>query len=419
VLLLSAALRLLALGSPPTRYGDEFNYALGPSGKVVLPPLMPFTAVPVPPGVETIANNVSWVHPPLAQILISWGEWAGGFTAVSWRLPSALFGVLGVAAVYAIGYRLWRSAWWASLAGLLVAEDGLHIVQSRVAMLDIFMSTFLMLGLLCLLLAWHSRRSPARWVVLAGLFFGAAIASKWSALFVVLPASVMWLALAGWRHLCWERLWRFAGALIVAPAVVYVASYSMFFVQHGPDVRGFVRLETAMLTFHEDTDMTHPMSSRAATWPLMLRPSTYYYGGEGFSPTGQMLPTSREKEIMALGNPVLWWGWLGLAPLALWGAIRRRRWSFVLPVVGYLCCFLPWVFISRTEFFYYMLAAAPFMALGACAAVQSLSGRAASRAAGTLAVLSTFAMLFFAPHWLGLPVPVTYGHYLRWLNGWM
>ena len=414
MLLVAAALRLISLGEPPIRYGDEYNYALDRSGNFAPAPLISRTPVPPPPGVLTIQGDLSWVHPPLAKILIAWSQQLGGFTPLSWRLPSAIFGIAGVALVFAVGLALWRSAWWASLTALLLAEDGLHIVQSRMAMLDIFMSTFLVAGLLCLVLAWRAQTSAAmRWQLLAGALFGAAIASKWSALFVAGPAVVLWAVLT-WRRFRLRLVWP-----VAAIAAVYLASYAQFFVQHGPAFGGFVRLQGAMLGYHEDLDLRNPMTSRAETWPLMLHPNTYYYGGDGFSPAGTPLPTSHEKEITTVGNPALWWPWLALAPLGACLALRRRCWPALLPLAAYLCAWLPWLFIGRAEFFYYMLPGVPFMALGACAALRQLPSRAAIPLGALIAVASTLAAVAFAPHWLGLPIPLSWGQHLRWLSGWM
>ncbi|MBV8087099.1 MAG: glycosyltransferase family 39 protein [Chloroflexi bacterium] len=403
------------------------------------------TPVPAPAGVPVIAGDLSWVHPPLAKLLIGWSERLGGYTPLSWRLPSMVFGVAGVAVVYGLAFALWRSAWWAALAGLLVAEDGLHIVQSRTAMLDVFMATFAIAGVLCLVLA--RRHGGLRWLLLAGALFGAAVASKWSGALVAIPAIVAWGVLARkvipspaaagegegegpsalwtttlsrWREresrLSGQTPRRWLRAVPLAAIAVYLASYTPFFIQHGPDPGGFVRLQTAMLMYHEDLQLANSMASPALSWPLMLHPNTYYYGGEGFSPTGAMLPTSREKEITTVGNPVLWWGWLGLGTAALWIAVRKRDRGAAVAVAGWACCFVPWVFIPRTAFFYYMLPAVPFMALGACAAIRALPLRLPIGIG--LAIASTLAAIAFAPHWLALPVPVGYGQALRWLSGW-
>ena len=75
-----------------------------------------------------------------------------GLHAFGWRLPSALFGIAGVALLYMLTLRMWGSPGWATFAAVLLAVDGLHIVQSRMAMLDIFLSTFIVAGFLFLVL---------------------------------------------------------------------------------------------------------------------------------------------------------------------------------------------------------------------------------------------------------------------------
>ena len=100
-----------------------------------------------------IADEGTWVHPPLGKWIIALlGVGPIGQRPIGWRLPSAVFGIAGVALLYLLALRLWRSVWWAGLAALLLALDGLHIVQSRIAMLDIFLTTFITAAMLFLVL---------------------------------------------------------------------------------------------------------------------------------------------------------------------------------------------------------------------------------------------------------------------------
>ena len=89
-----------------------------------------------------------------------------------------------------IGYLVGRSMWVACFAGLLLALDGVHIVLSRVSLLDGFLTMFVALGALCVV---HDWRATARgsggvlwrrpWLVAAAIAFGAAAAVKWSGLY--------------------------------------------------------------------------------------------------------------------------------------------------------------------------------------------------------------------------------------------
>lgn len=253
VIVIAAALRFFNLDHPAEVYFDETYYANdavvyleGPEafrhnldelygGNSRESDIVPVGAVP---------GEISWVHPPLGKWIIASGIAAFGKNPWGWRSMSALFGVASVAATYLLALVLWRRHSWAFLAGLLIALDGLAIVESRVAMLDGFVSTFIVIAFLFVAcerrrmqeaaaVAWaehdahpawlevepgledletqHSRieyREPvpdeevseygyeparmqwrwlwvSKWRVLTGLALGAAIATKWTGIWAV------------------------------------------------------------------------------------------------------------------------------------------------------------------------------------------------------------------------------------------
>ena len=143
VILLAGGLRFWGLSFPPDLYWDEQYYVFDAEvylgGGIGQP-------VGDPPAVK-IADEGTWIHPPLGKWIIALlGVGPLGLRSIGWRLPSALFGTAGVALLYFLALELWGSVWWAGLAALLLALDGLHIVQSRMAMLDIFLTTFITAG---------------------------------------------------------------------------------------------------------------------------------------------------------------------------------------------------------------------------------------------------------------------------------
>ncbi|MGH2829337.1 MAG: phospholipid carrier-dependent glycosyltransferase, partial [Actinomycetota bacterium] len=129
------------------------------------------------------------VHPPVGKWLIGAGMRVFGCNSFGWRVGGALFGSLCVLLVFLIGRRLFRSAWTAGLGALLVAVDGLHFVQSRVAMLDIFLAFFVVLAI-WLLVEDRTRTSTTHqgwrlWRVGSAAAIGLATATKWSAAFLI------------------------------------------------------------------------------------------------------------------------------------------------------------------------------------------------------------------------------------------
>ena len=186
----------------------------------------------------TLTDSPSFiVHPPLGKWLIAIGEKAFGFDTFGWRFAAALFGTLTVLLVVRIGRRMTGSTLLGGLAGLLLSLDGLHFVQSRTAMLDIFLCFFVVATFGALVVDRDQIRArlasfpdPATatlgmrpWRLVAGVCAGAALATKWSALFplvVLVLLSVTWEVgarrTAGLPEEQPWRLWLGLGAAAVA-----------------------------------------------------------------------------------------------------------------------------------------------------------------------------------------------------------
>jgi dolichyl-phosphate-mannose--protein O-mannosyl transferase len=147
-------------------------------------------------------------HPLFGKEAIAAAIALFGDRPLVWRIPSALFGTLGL---FAIG----RALWWASrrrfaaLAGMvLVATGFLWFIQSRIAMLDMVMAG---LGMTALWLFAAATRLPtrqARWRLAAsGICFGLALGAKWSIAPIAAIPGLTFLGLRlrahGWR--CFQQ----------------------------------------------------------------------------------------------------------------------------------------------------------------------------------------------------------------------
>ncbi len=423
IVIVAAGLRLWGVTSPPQPYWDEQYYVYDASaylggGFGV--------AVHDAPSVR-IADEGTWVHPPLGKwILALLGIGPLGMNALGWRLPSVLFGVAGVLLVYLIAMQLWRSVLWASVASGLLAIEGLHIVQSRIAMLDIFMSTFVLAGILFLVRdrnrmdegdpssSRFSRIFGSRDRALAGAMFGAAVACKWAGIFALAFAIVLVLVWTSGDRRGEPRSPRrsistIATSLIGIPLVVYLVSYGAFWFQHGPAVSDFLVLQLRMLEYHQAHTQIQPENSPPWTWPLLLHPVQYFPDpGEGST-----------RAIVALGNPVIWWGFLALLPVSIVAAIRRPDWRDAVVFGGAMACFVPWLFVGRSQFLYYMLPVVPFMCLGIASTLRHLSDGRIGRTTGYVVIGAALATaVLFLPIWIGLDVPSSWRDLLAWLPQW-
>ncbi len=107
------------------------------------------------------------VHPPVGKWVIATGEWAFGMIPFGWRFGVAVLGTLSVLMTARILRRLTRSDSVGIIAGLLVALDGLHLVMSRTALLDISLMFFVLAAFGLLLLDRDAvRRRAEAWATL-------------------------------------------------------------------------------------------------------------------------------------------------------------------------------------------------------------------------------------------------------------
>jgi dolichyl-phosphate-mannose-protein mannosyltransferase len=428
----AAILRFAGLARPIGFVFDEIFYAQ--NGCL-------YTLGPTACGIDQLASSR---HPPLANWLIGLGIQLFGYHEFGWRVTAAVAGTLTVALLYVLVRRLLAdrlgptATVGALVAAALLAIDFLHLVQSRVGMLDVFVTLFVVLAVLFAVIdgerdrgaaasasrRWLVRVSLGRpWLLAAGLALGAATASKWSGAYAGSAVVVIVLAydlaadggIAGPRFV--GRVWsavrdelpRGLVLLGAIPIAVYLASY----IGHLPGTwlawpwepgsfwRGIVEHQISMLKFHVGTTRNHPYESPPWSWLLLKRPVAYYFRIDGGS----------YREIMAFGSPLAWWGG-ALALVALGIAWVRRGARDAAPelviLAGALGTYLPWLVLTGSRsfvFIWYLLPTVPFMcaALGVLAswAWSSVRGRVALGLAGAALVVS-FA--FFFPILTALPM---------------
>ena len=447
---LGGGLRLYHLSVPGQLVFDEVYYAKDGCWNAGIP----FTRC----GLATDQEGTVGVHPPLGRIAIGAGVRLFDYTPFGWRVGSAVFGTLGVLLLALIALRLFDSVLWAGVAGLLLATESLHFVQSRISMIDIFLATFVLAGLGALLLdrRWIERRTPVRyfeeedllhlppdrppspimrpWRLAAGAALGAAVATKWSGA----PALVAGILLT----LGWERTRRRDQGLthplrealrdesfgvflflIVVPLVVYVASYIPWFFDHDFDIGKWLDLQRGMATYSLNLRDAHPYSSRPWTWLILYRPVAYFYDGA---------PPGTAAEILGIGNQVIFWGFVICLPYLALAWVRRKDWRAGFILVAFLVQYMPWFLAARTSFLFYMTPMTAFMVLGVVYTLRDLSHVGAEEerewtgtrlafasVAGLWTVAAVAVFAFFLPVLTGLEISYDAWRMRMWFGTWI
>lgn len=302
---LAGVIRFWGLGYPKGTVFDEVYYATEAHEMLLNG------------GYENNPGYMFIVHPPLGKWFIALGIRAFGYNEFGWRFASAVAGTLAVLLLVRIVRRMTRSTLLGGVAGLLLALDGLSVVHSRVALLDIFIQLLVLAGFGCLvldrdavrarlaaavplpqgglpgqesgagssMLARFGPRLGARpWRLAGGVLLGASCGVKWSgvyflAAFAVL--SVLWDRAArksagarrptlgtALRDLPWS-LW----ALLVVPLLAYLATWTGWFLSENAWNRHWAEANPASW---ELSGLTTP-----SRWPFLpgaLRSLIQYHG---------------------------------------------------------------------------------------------------------------------------------------------
>ncbi|MFF0579240.1 dolichyl-phosphate-mannose--protein mannosyltransferase [Streptosporangium saharense] len=395
-------------------------------------------------------------HPPLGKWLIAVGEQLFGMTPFGWRFAGALLGSLSILILARVARRMTRSTLLGCLAGLLLAVEGLHLVLSRTALLDIFLMFFVLAGFACLvvdrdhsrsrLVDWYESspvtdRGPwlglRPWRLGAGVLLGAACAVKWSGIFYLVAFIVMALLWdAGARRAVGLRrpysgalgkdLPTLLGAMGLLPALTYLASWSGWFVSslgwgrnwaqatsQGPfffvfdSLRSWLAYHFQVLSYHSALSTTHPYKSEPWSWPLLLRPVAFFYEG-----TDDVCGVKTcAQAVLGVGTPIIWYGGLAaLLAMIVW-YVSSRDWRAGTVLLGYVAGWVPWFYWAiadhRTMYNFYTIPMVPFMILAITLAAGLILGPAdavpSRRLLGSV-VVGAFAFLSIANFWWLYPV---------------
>jgi dolichyl-phosphate-mannose--protein O-mannosyl transferase len=413
------------------------------------------------------------VHPPVGKWMIAFGQLLfGAGSPWGWRFSVAVCGTLSILMLARIARRLFRSTLLGTTAGFLLAIDGQHFVHSRTAILDLFVMFWALAAFGCLLLDRDQARArlAARlgsgasvrlfgpglgvrwWRIAAGVCLGLCGGVKWSGLFFLMAFGLMTVAwdlaarrAAGVRRWLAGGLLRdgLGGFLLIVPVAVltYVSSWAGWFASrdgyfrqwgadHPSPVAGWVpdalrslwHYHVEAYGFHRGLVSPHPYESNPWSWLVLARPVDFHYDDKTCG-------TDCAQTVLALGNPVIWWGGtIAVAVLLVrWGLGRDWRAGAIL--AGLLGGYLPWfLYQDRTIFSFYAVAFVPWVVLALTYVLGLLLGRAddardrrlrGALAAGAVVVLASLAFAWFYPVYAAPVITKDQWQQRMWLPSWI
>jgi dolichyl-phosphate-mannose--protein O-mannosyl transferase len=433
-------------------------------------------------------------HPPLSQYIIAIGIWIGshlpfgqntvndlaGSTLSTWsyRWINALTGAFIPVVAGAIIYQLTSRRSYTFLATLLMATDGLFLVESRYALNNIYIVIFGLLAQLLLIISLKVE-GVKRWrmLVASGICFGATVAVKWNglgfllAIFLLLIAAwIIKFAFAACENLALvsshksplENLTQLSIAqlglsLVIIPLLFYLIAWIPH-LQISPEP-GLWELQTTILRYHKTLGTgpdIHPYCAAWYTWPLTLRPLAYFYQRiDNLTDLDPSLPppsfTPVIYDVHAMGNPPLWWFsvvaiiltiWVLWERIKIWVKIKQESpnlsstnlqaytrfpptielWLLLYLVVNWLANWTPWITVTRCVFLYHYMSAFVFAALILAWWIDRWlhSHLLHLRLMGVTALfLILLGFVFWMPIFLGLPLSPEAWQSRMWLPSWI
>ncbi|MFZ4123344.1 MAG: dolichyl-phosphate-mannose--protein mannosyltransferase [Candidatus Planktophila sp.] len=415
IAVVSFFLRVINLGTPKGFVFDEVYYVDGARD------LLKY-------GVEVEGSNPEFVvHPPIGKWCIALGIRIFGDNEFGWRITAAIAGTLIILIAARLAHELFKSPFLTAITAALMACDGLLLVHSRTALLDLFLTLFVLVAAYF----WFRQQF---WY--AGLFFGLALATKWSALYFI----ALFGFVSVYRLMKESNLKEFVRTFRIrilqfglVPIGIYIFSWVGWFVSNrGWDrtyasnpISSLIYYHQQMLDFHTSLVTKHPYQANPWGWLIMRRPTSFFYE----SPQG-CGSDSCAQEVLALGTPVLWWSAtvavITLIGLWWWQVYNRkidRTLSFIM--LGIIAGYLPWFFFQkRTVFSFYAVVFEPFLILAIVYCLKLFMDKSKNPANAQVIILGFVAVVFlnflyFLPIYLGEIITYEQWRMRMWFSSWI
>lgn len=408
-------LRVINLGNPKGFVFDEVYYVDGARDFLRY-------------GVEVAGSKPEFVvHPPIGKWCIALGIKIFGDSEFGWRIAAAIAGTLIILIAARLAHELFYSPFLTANTAALMAFDGLLLVHSRTALLDLFLTLFILTAAYF----WFRQQY---WY--SGIFFGLALATKWSALyFIALFALVTLFRLLKVTAL--KESLREVGIRILQfaflPLGIYLTSWAGWLFSDRGWNRDYASNPLAslfyyhkqMLDFHTSLVEKHSYQANPWGWLIMKRPTSFFYE----SPKG-CGSTSCSQEVLALGTPVLWWSatiaLVFLIGLWVWQFYQRsidKKLTFIL--LGVIAGYLPWFFFQkRTTFSFYAIVFEPFLVLAIVYCAKLFIDKSKNPANAQVIILGFVAVVFlnfvfFLPIYLGEVITYAQWQMRMWFVSWI
>lgn len=402
-------------------------------------------------------------HPPLGKLIIALGMLIFGVNPFGWRIMGTLFGAAMIPVMYLFGKKIFHKRIYGFISAFLIMFECMHFAQTRIGTIDSYAGLFVILTYYFMYDFFINKSYETGFkkslipLLLSGIFWGLASASKWTAVYAGGGLAVLYftskiLEYRSYGNLLKRRkvtgtprkdkirawlvnnfgLTSLACVLffVAIPIIIYVSSYLPIITLPGDNhnLKEVWQYQVNMYDYHSKLTADHDFASPAWSWPLIKKPLLEYRD------TG--LPANRTSIMYVMGNPaVFWFGIVCVFAVILIALIKKDKRAVPI-LVAFAFQYLPWFRVSRCIFIYHFFTSVPFMILcivyvlnflkedfpkivGRDFGSKGAESTAYSVSTSFIYIYLLITLAFFIllyPAISGMVVPSSYLNWVRWLH---
>jgi dolichyl-phosphate-mannose--protein O-mannosyl transferase len=300
-------------------------------------------------------GHTMWYHPQIRNIFLYLSAEMFGYEAYALRGASFLSGILSIPLTFAVVRLCTGNARAGLIAAFLLALEQVHITYSRQTLGEPVTVLFILLGTAFFI--WHWREGKPVAVVLAGLSFGMATASKFHAIPPLLLCFAFSLYFAARRRRVNEAVFMVMcyGALAFT---VYLACYYPWFTRGYGLIEWFQMQAEIITKMVEHTGNPGELLSQIhlRAWQWFLKPTGY---------VDFFIYKGRPHVTAAFTNPAVWMMVLPSVGYTVWSIFKKpmnrdQRLGFFFLVLMFLVSYVPLATAGRPVFLLSSLSVLPF-----------------------------------------------------------
>lgn len=368
-----------------------------------------------------------WVHPQLGLLSILIGLGLFGMSSFAWRIVPSITTILLIPVIYIFAKRVFQKPQIAVIATILLMCEFMHFVMGRISSIEPLVTLFLVVEYYYLYIYLDNRANGVSYkiasknLLYAGVFFGLAISSKWSALYSALMIFLVIVYAELFRnknnfgaifkifiHSCLQ--------FMVVPLLIYVLIYTPYaYINNYSNLwQSVYQLQQWMLNFNLGlTHATHPYASNFWSWPLDFKPLSIYYWQKD----------TLSSSIVIMGNPAIFWVFIPTTIFLVYTIIRDKKdYIALFLLTSMLVQYAPYAFVARISFIYYFYSVEPFLIISVCYVISKGLALKLERIKFTVYSYITIVVLLFIlfyPALSGVEFPRSYtSNTLLWFGSW-